>query len=224
MKKQFAAFLFISLFFLMSIPSTMAQVQVPSANDIIKNIVTIIFGSDVPADWLTTTGFMQNIFFPFIALFAVMYGLLTELHIFKGQRTTKLVIAIVMSFVSGWWTLSSMRWILAGNAFIATWAFGGVLFLGILFWAGSGLSEGWFGLTGKRLFKGELEKRERMEKRLNSLRAERARLYNLYIKLSTANKIDTAQEVRADLDKVDGQIEEIEGELYEGLKNPEHMA
>jgi len=124
---------------LISLPAARAQLSVMSmeistAEDVMKLIIVFIFGSDFPDEWLTYSGFMQYIIFPFIAVFVVMYGILSELRIFHNANV-KAVLSLVMAFVGGRWLLQTMRGFLVVNAFWGTVLWGALMFFGIVAWA-----------------------------------------------------------------------------------------
>lgn len=123
---------------LISLPAARAQLggtslQIPTAEDVMKSIIVFIFGSDFPDEWLTYSGFMQNIIFPFIAVFVVMYGILSELRIFHNANV-KAVLSLVMAFVGGRYLLQMMRGFLVANAFWGTLVWGLLLLFGIAAW------------------------------------------------------------------------------------------
>jgi len=128
--RSFASFAMV-LLFTASLAS--AQLESPSADDVIRGVVTFIFGEEFPEYAVTTNGFLQFVVFPFVALFAVMYGIMTEIKIFKNT-TVKMVISLTMSLVAGSWVLNQMRWFLMANATLGTWAFGLLMIFGIGLW------------------------------------------------------------------------------------------
>ncbi|MCX6820882.1 MAG: hypothetical protein NT016_02950, partial [Candidatus Aenigmarchaeota archaeon] len=52
-----------------------AQSELPSTEDFMRAVVILIFGEDFPNYWITYSGFMQFIVLPFVAVFAVIYGI-----------------------------------------------------------------------------------------------------------------------------------------------------
>jgi len=135
MKKQIAALSILFVLCLSLAPSASAQ-EMPSAEEAMKTIFVIIFGEGFPDAWLTYQGFLQFVVFPFVALFAVFYGIMSEIRIFRthGGRNAQTVIAVVMALVSGSVALNWMRAILIGNAWLGTIGFGAILVIGIIFW------------------------------------------------------------------------------------------
>jgi len=93
----------LALVFILSASAVRGQtgsIEVPTAEDIMKMFVTFLFGEEFPASWLTWNGFMQNIIFPFLAIFIVMYGILSEIRIFREVKV-KAILALIMAFVAG---------------------------------------------------------------------------------------------------------------------------
>lgn len=148
--KKSIAFLFAVLFLtvISLVPVVMAQdLDMPTAEEVVEYIVTFIFGPGMPKEWYTWQKVMQFIIFPFIALFAVFYAIMEELHIFRtdaGKNAQK-VIGIVMAFVAGKMLLATMRGFLIVNAWIAMIMFGLMLLLGTLFWGLRGLAHHGYG-------------------------------------------------------------------------------
>jgi len=223
MKKQIIVLLLVSVLFLSSVQPAMAQFEMPSSEDIIRTIVQFIFGNDYPASWLETNNFLQLIIFPLIALFAVFYGIFTELRIFGGQTNTKFVISLMFSLGGGWFALSSMKGFMMVNATLATWGFGIVLLLGIVFWAARRISDGVFDLTGRRLFS-DMEKRGHQQEELSRLRAERAQWFDAHLRAMTYGDTRQAKEFEKKLKETEEKIKELEKETYKWLRNPTKMS
>jgi hypothetical protein len=130
---------------LISLPVARAQlsamsIEMPTAEDVMKSILIFLFGSEFPDEWLTYSGFMQNIIFPFIAVFVVMYGILSEIRIFHNANV-KAVLSLVMAFVGGTLVLQEMRWFLFANALWGTFGWGILMITGIALWIFRGVSE-----------------------------------------------------------------------------------
>jgi hypothetical protein len=123
---------------LISLPVARAQLsamsmEIPTAEELMKYILEFLFGTEFPDEWLTWSGFMQNIIFPFIAVFVVMYGILSELRIFHNANV-KAVLSLVMAFVGGTVVLQTMRAFLFANALWGTVGWGVLLIFGIGAW------------------------------------------------------------------------------------------
>lgn len=130
---------------LISLPAARAQlsgtsIEIPTAEEVMKYILIFLFGSGFPDEWLTYSGFMQNIIFPFIAVFVVMYGILSEIRIFHNA-SVKAVLSLVMAFVGGTLALQTMRWFLFANALWGTVGWGILMITGIALWLFRGVME-----------------------------------------------------------------------------------
>jgi len=122
---------------LLSVPVAMSQdFGDLTADDVIEIVFTFIFGPDIPSSWLTWRSFMQLIVFPFIALFAVSYGIMSEIRIFRSTagRKVGLVVSAMMALIAGKVVLSTIRGILVVNVWLATVGFGLVLIMGLVVW------------------------------------------------------------------------------------------
>ena len=128
-----------ALAFLLHATAVRAQVGAgPSAEDVMRAVFVFVFGEDFPSYWLTYAGFAQYIVFPFIAVFIVLYGILTELRIFK-QTSIKVSLSLIMALVGGLWLLNTMRVFLVVNGFFGVIGFALLMLIGIILTA-----MGWF--------------------------------------------------------------------------------
>jgi hypothetical protein len=178
MKKSFAL-LFTILIASSLIPAVMAR-ELPTGEETIEIIFEFFFGSGVPDEWLKWNGVMQFVLFPLIALFAVFYGIMEEIRIFRtaGGKNAQIVIGIVMAFVGGKLALGTMRGFLVANAWLGTVLFGILLFVGILAWGLTGIISGARGGWGdiRRSWReaGRIDNDlERVGRRINELRQMR---------------------------------------------------
>jgi len=132
----------------LALSATAAFAQFEDTEGVMKSVMIFIFGSDIPEGWLTWNGFMQNLIFPFIALFTVMYGILIEIKIFRDTKV-KIVLALIMAFVSGYAAFSLLRSFLWANAWLGTVAFGILMIWGIIMWFFGGVFEN-FGIFSQK--------------------------------------------------------------------------
>lgn len=187
--------------------------EVPSGEDVMKAIIVFIFGdqasSGIPDSWLTYGGFMQNIVFPFIAVFVVMYGILSEIRIFHEAKV-KAILALVMAFVGGYAVLWTMRGFLVINALWGTVGFGVLMFLGILLWAARGIMENlaglgkpYYALTGKHL----------TEQMNRAMQIKRHEDNIMYLRAAMAKNPSPAiiEELRKEQDRLDDLLKKQEG-------------
>jgi hypothetical protein len=128
-----------ALAFLLHATAVRAQVDAGlSAEDVMRAVFVFVFGEDFPSYWLTYAGFAQYIVFPFVAVFLVLYGILSELRIFK-QTNVKVSLSLMMALVGGLWLLNIMRVFLIVNGFLGVIGFALLMFIGIIL-----MVLGWF--------------------------------------------------------------------------------
>ena len=108
-----------------------AQSELPTTEDFMRAVVVLIFGEDFPSYWTTYSGFMQFIVLPFVAVFAVIYGIFSEIRIFR-QKSVKLALSLVMALVGGYLTLNIMRTFLIVNGVFGVMVFGMMMLIGII--------------------------------------------------------------------------------------------
>ena len=220
MKKQLLAFLLISIL-LSSVPVALAQSDADEMMaDALKGLFIFLFGDNYPEEWLTVSGLMQFIILPFVALLAVMYGILAELNIFKKSQTARTVIAVTFAAAGGVIALRSMKWWMIANSTLAVWGFGIMLLLGIVFWAAGGILKSWFDVrgiydTGAKKFVQDMKRREKQDKRLKDLRAREMLLWSRW---NRERDPDMKEKVRQQLEDVEREINDIEKDMYEDIK------
>jgi hypothetical protein len=213
MKKQVVVLLIFLTFYVCLVQPAAAQFEI-NAEEIMKIVLGFIFG-DYPEGWLKTNTFMQIVIFPFIALFAVMYGIMTEIGILRKAKTAKLVFALMFSFGAGWPALVAMKGFMIVNSFFATSAFGILLFIGIIFWGFGHFRGSYYLATGKEISKGFGRRKNLVELRDELRRIDLASATPGISKQQLDYLEKRAQEIR-------GKIAELEGE--EEVKKPEEMA
>jgi hypothetical protein len=172
---------------------------------IIREILQGLFGPDIP-DWVMTyRGFVQYVVFPFIALFAVMYGILSEIRIFRtsGGHKAQIIIALMTAFLGGWWALSTLRYWLIVNAWLGTFFFGLLFFIGIIMWFYGRIGEHYYTITGRQMTEGL-----RIRNRLAQLRAEREHLENL--PHATPQQQQRLTEVGDEINRLEGEYTRFE--------------
>jgi len=87
-------------------------------------------------EWLTLPNFFYFIVFPFIAAWAVIYGIMEEIRIFRRSKTPQKIISFVMAalLLPSGWLLIIVNYFYAFDAWVALMAFGIIFFIGIFFW------------------------------------------------------------------------------------------
>jgi hypothetical protein len=110
----------------------------------IKSMVNVALGGKVPDEWLSLPNFFYFVVFPFIAAWAVIYGVMEEIQIFRRARTSHKVVSFVMAamLLPSGWLLVVVNYLYLVDAWLALVAFGVLFFVGIFFWAG-GTVMGW---------------------------------------------------------------------------------
>jgi hypothetical protein len=168
-------------------------ISMPSGNDVIKAIMTFIFGdcasvqgNCIPDEWMTYGGFMQYIIFPFIAVFVVMYGILSEIKIFHNT-SVKAVLSLVMAFVGGSWTLGFMRNALIANSVWGTFAWAVLMVVGIALWLFRGLAENY--RLGFGTFKDAASVQRRYRERDMKITDLNTRITQDYARFSSATSV-----------------------------------
>jgi cell fate (sporulation/competence/biofilm development) regulator YmcA (YheA/YmcA/DUF963 family) len=222
MKRQIIAFLVMSVL-LSSIPAVLAQSDFDEAFERgVKGIFIFIFGDDFPEHWMTFGGFMQFIILPFVALLAVMYGILSELNIFRNSQSTRIVLAVTFAAGGGYFALSSMKGWMILNSTLAVWGFGLVLGVGIVFWAWGDLLHGWRKLEplrqGKDVVKA-MKTIEDKEKKRSQLIDELSELRTNWTQLQAYGKYKAAQDVRREMDAVRAKIDSLDKEIKDKKKD-----
>jgi len=213
-KRLFYVLLSMVLAVAFSAPLVAAQtgIQLPSGEDVLKAVIVFIFGdtSGIPDSWMTYGGFMQNIIFPFIAVFVVMYGILTEIRIFHEAKV-KAILALIMAFVGGYYVLISMRGWLVLNGVLGTWGFGILMLFGIVLWVARGLMENYAGLgkpyyalTGRQLSK-SADRRIRELKLANEVG-------NLEVQLAAAWLPEQIKNIKDLIDQKNKEIKRLQEE------------
>jgi len=109
------------------------------------NIIRVIFGREVPDDWLESQNILQFLLFPFIAVWIVMYGILEELAPFRNRPSLHGFLALVIAFMasSTGYLLGAVRYLYGFLGWFGAIGFGVVLmFIGIPLYL-YGKARGW---------------------------------------------------------------------------------
>jgi len=109
----------------------------------IKNMVKFVIPG-ARDEWLTLPNFFYFIVFPFVAAWAVIYGIMEEIRIFRTAKTPQKIISFVMAalLLPSGWLLIIVNYFYAFDAWVALMAFGIIFFIGIFFW-GAGTFQGY---------------------------------------------------------------------------------
>ena len=132
-------FVFSILFFLQISTSVLAQIGSLSGFDLPKTIGFIVGDPNIQQnhpEWLTIPNVIYYLIFPFIAIVAVIYGILTEIRIFHSANV-KGILAFVMAGMSlpTGAMITTVYVLYTAGAWVAVVAFGVLFMLGTIFWA-----------------------------------------------------------------------------------------
>lgn len=120
----------------------------------LKGTISFILGNpNVPSDWLVLPNLVYYIIFPFIAIVSVLYGIFSEIRIFKSTNV-KFILAFVMAGMSlpTGLMISTVYFLYTLGTWIAVIAFGFLFIFGTILWAigrGSGLKRELFDLQSE---------------------------------------------------------------------------
>jgi len=109
------------------------------------NFIRVIFGREVPDDWLESQNILQFLLFPFIAVWIVMYGILEELSPFRNRPSLHGFLALVIAFMasSTGYLLGAVRYLYGFLGWFGAIGFGVILlFIGIPLYL-YGKARGW---------------------------------------------------------------------------------
>jgi hypothetical protein len=132
-------FVFSIIFFLQISTSVLAQIGSLSGFDLPKTIGFIVGDPNIQQnhpEWLTIPNVIYYLIFPFIAIVAVIYGILTEIRIFHSS-SVKGILAFVMAGMSlpTGAMITTVYVLYTAGAWVAVVAFGVLFMLGTIFWA-----------------------------------------------------------------------------------------
>lgn len=101
----------------------------------VKGLAKLIMGHDVDPNWLQFPNFIYFIVFPFVAIVTVIYGILTDIRIFRSQnvRTILSIVIAAMALPSGA-LLYTVYALYTAGAWVAVVAFGLVFIFGTILW------------------------------------------------------------------------------------------
>lgn len=147
--KKVNLIVFLTIFFSLVSQAVLAQTTNPfnlgpwnfSPGDL-TSWLRLVMGNPpgVPDSWFGLPDFIYFVVFPFIAIVSLLYGLLSEIHLFQSQNV-KITLAIAMAAISlpTGWLIVFVYYAFSALSFWAVGVFVVVFFFGILFW---GISKG----------------------------------------------------------------------------------
>jgi len=133
--RNFGLLVFLTVFLSLISTAVFAQTT-PQYGDISGMVKFILGNPNVPADWLVLPNIIYFIVFPFIAIVAVLYGILTEVRIFRGTNV-KFILSFVMAGMAlpSGILVSAVYWLYLIDTTLAIFAFAALFFVGTIFWA-----------------------------------------------------------------------------------------
>jgi hypothetical protein len=199
--KSLQYFLPFFLIFLILLPTTVFAVEI-AGYDPIK----IIFGPDVPEEWQEPYKFMQYLVFPFIALWVVLFGILSEIRIFRRREGINAIIAFLIAMIAG--PTGGLVW-LVRNSLIVLGAWGFLVFaallgVGITLWAASRLWA-WGAPWTTKTMRGKAMEAFEIERKAGRLR-------DYYNELMAAGRYAEAKAVLDEIFKLEEQKKKIKEE------------
>lgn len=102
----------------------------------LKSMLSFVLGnSNIPSDWLLLPNVVYFVVFPFIAIVAVIYGILSEIRIFRSANV-KGVLAFVMAGMSlpTGAMITTVYYLYTFGAWVAVVTFGVLFVFGTLLW------------------------------------------------------------------------------------------
>lgn len=206
MRFKFLSLLVLTIFTLtLALPEVYAQFPIGGAGGQtnLRPWVDFIVGNNTwPDSWMAFPNIVYYLILPYLAIVAVIYGIMSDIRIFKSQN-----VRIFLSVSMAAMTLPSgvlISWVLtlySFNAFFAAIAFGVVFFIGIIFWA-----IGRFFFLGFGI-KGEYQAAKAAAKTLGSVNAEINRLATRKAELITKGNLSAGEE--REIKKIDQKIIEL---------------
>jgi len=102
----------------------------------VKDMLRWVLGSNVPEEWLSLPNFVYFVAFPFVAAWAVIYGVMEEIQIFRRAKTSHKVVSFVMAamLLPSGWLMIIVNYFYMIDAWVALVTFGAVFLVGTLTW------------------------------------------------------------------------------------------
>lgn len=103
----------------------------------IENMLTMVLGKNVPREWLSLPNFVYFIVFPFVAAWAVIYGVMEEIQIFRRAKTSHKIVSFVMAamLLPTGYLMIAVNYLYMIDAVVALFAFGFLFLFGTILWA-----------------------------------------------------------------------------------------
>ena len=168
-------YLSIFLMFLLVLPAVASANIGFDTTDLWSNAFGLLFGPDIPdymiydSNGVSPYAILQWLIFPFLALIAILYGILTEIKIFRNNNKINGAIAILIALIAG--PTGGLVW-LVRNVFVIFGYYSFLIFAIILF-----VGVGFWGVSRIRGFKNDYSQEyDDLAKRLAVLRRRKSEL------------------------------------------------
>jgi len=135
-----------------------------------KRALSILFGTNIPEEWTDNLySVLQWIIFPFISLWVILFGILSEVNIFRSKPHLNYWLALLIALTAGptGLLIGSVRRLFVAYGFMSFWGFAAILIIGTVLW----IASFWYkwGLGGREGWKGAAKKWGKREQVLKSL-------------------------------------------------------
>lgn len=205
MKLELLPLLFIGILAIgFSFPVAYAQFTVggfPSMDSFRPWIQFIVGNNQFPDSWLVFPNIVYYLVLPFISIVAVVYGIISDLRIFRYTRWVRGVLAVAMAGMTlpSGWLITAVLQLYSFNAAFAAIMFGIVFFVGVILWAaGTFIRMGFFPISEYSVAKAKNESLNDLRNTYNQNSAEIQRLWN---------EVDVDRKANKD---VQGKLNQIE--------------
>lgn len=221
MKKSTTISLVISILLILSSLAPVMASDYPTWEEFSDNparyIMEFVFGPDLNEREYQWNRVMQLVIFPLIAMFAVIYGIFSELNLFRSAsaHNIKVVLSIAIGFGGGIMALRTMKTFIMVNSLLASLGFGIVLLIGIVFWAWSEGGHRLWKLTGWEMKSvKDARRREKQVEELQRLVQEEQRLSIAWQRALTHYDRTRADDIKDELERIRKDIQKLEKEIY----------
>jgi len=119
------------------LPAVYAQFNFGNSQSLRPWVEFIVGNNQFPNEWLVFPNIIYYLILPFVAIVAVVYGIISDLRIFRYTKWVRGVIAVAMAGMTlpSGWLIQAVLYLYSFNAAFAALAFGVVFFIGVILWA-----------------------------------------------------------------------------------------
>jgi len=194
------------------LPDVQAQFDFNNPQSLRPWVSLIVGNNQFPDSWLIFPNVIYYLMLPFIAIVAVVYGIISDLRIFKYSRWVRGVLAVAMAGMTlpSGVLIQAVYSLYSIDAALAALAFGVVFFLGVILWAVGTFSRNLFGTVG------EIQTAKRTNSMISELdrdiRDRQATLNNLNEMIRVGQAPNNVTQM---IDNLQGQIRDMEARKKE---------